>query len=70
VGICKPDPAIFALLIERLSMPSEQVLFVDDREDNLAAARELGIRGHLFHSAAALREDLLRHGILPARPQS
>src|SRR5262249_6078706 len=60
VGIGKPDPAIYELLLRRLSVPGERVLFVDDRKDNLAAACELGIRGHLFKGAAALREDLLR----------
>src|SRR5205823_4947633 len=48
LGLCKPDPAIYHLLLERLGLPGAQVLFVDDREDNLAAAAALEIRGHLF----------------------
>jgi putative hydrolase of the HAD superfamily len=66
VGICKPDPAIYAHLLLRLGLPGAQVLFVDDREDNLAAAAELGIRGHLFQEAVGLRTDLHRLGLLEA----
>jgi 2-haloacid dehalogenase len=64
VGLCKPDPAIFALLLQRLGLPGERVLFVDDRDDNLAAAVALGIRGHLFVDAQRLRQDLERLGVL------
>jgi putative hydrolase of the HAD superfamily len=64
VGICKPDPAIYALLLQRLGLPGEHVLFVDDREDNLAAAAQFGIRGHLFQGGPGFRADLERLGIL------
>jgi putative hydrolase of the HAD superfamily len=58
VGMCKPDPAIFDLLLERLKLPGERVLFVDDRDDNLAAAAPLGIQGHLFTDPVRLRQRL------------
>ena len=58
VGLCKPDLAIFGLLLERLELPGERVLFVDDRDDNLAAAAALGIQGHLFTDPVRLRQRL------------
>jgi putative hydrolase of the HAD superfamily len=42
VGMRKPDPAIFALLLERLSLPAEACVFVDDLAVNVEAARALG----------------------------
>ncbi|GAA1961646.1 HAD family hydrolase [Kitasatospora viridis] len=42
-GVRKPDPAIFRLVLDRLGVPAEECLFVDDSEQNLAAAAELGI---------------------------
>jgi putative hydrolase of the HAD superfamily len=42
VGVRKPDPAIFALLLERLDLPAEECAFVDDLVVNIDAARELG----------------------------
>lgn len=48
VGIAKPDPAIYRLAAERLSLPPEACVFVDDYEQNVTAAREVGMHGVLF----------------------
>ena len=42
-----------------------QVVFVDDNPANCAAARALGIDAIHFESAAALRPELQRAGVLP-----
>jgi putative hydrolase of the HAD superfamily len=42
VGLRKPDPAIYALVLERLGVPAQACVFVDDVDVNVAAARELG----------------------------
>jgi putative hydrolase of the HAD superfamily len=42
-GLRKPDPAIFRLVLGKLGVPAERCLFVDDSEENLAAAHGLGI---------------------------
>jgi putative hydrolase of the HAD superfamily len=42
VGLRKPDPAIYALVLERLGLPAEQCVFVDDLDVNVEAARALG----------------------------
>ena len=42
VGMRKPDPAIFALVLERLRLPAEACAFVDDLEHNIDAAAALG----------------------------
>ncbi|WP_439681591.1 HAD-IA family hydrolase [Embleya sp. MST-111070] len=42
-GVRKPDPAIFRLVLGRLGVSAERCLFVDDSEENLAAAYRLGI---------------------------
>jgi HAD superfamily hydrolase (TIGR01509 family) len=44
VGARKPDEAIYRMLISRIGVPAEQIVFVDDRPANLAPARQLGIR--------------------------
>jgi len=40
VGLRKPDPAIFRLIVERLGVPGERCVFVDDHPGHLAAAVE------------------------------
>lgn len=41
-GVRKPDPGIFRLVLDKLSMLAERCLFVDDGEESLAAAYRLG----------------------------
>ncbi|ADB50254.1 HAD family hydrolase [Conexibacter woesei] len=43
VGMRKPDPAIYELLLERLGVAAEATLFLDDLEVNCDAARALGM---------------------------
>lgn len=43
VGLRKPHRAIYELTLERLGLPAEQVVFVDDAEPNLLGASEVGL---------------------------
>jgi epoxide hydrolase-like predicted phosphatase len=43
VGMRKPDPAIYALTLERLGLVAEQCLFVDDFAHNCEAAAAAGM---------------------------
>lgn len=57
-GWRKPDTGAFHDALERLAVPAEVCLFVDDREDNCRAAREVGIRALEFRNADELRHEL------------
>jgi len=43
VGLRKPDPAVYRLTCERLGLPPEECIFVDDLECNVDAAAALGM---------------------------
>ncbi len=43
VGMRKPDPGIFAVALDRLGVPGEACVFVDDMAHNLPPARALGM---------------------------
>ena len=58
VGLIKPDPAIFHLTAGRIGVRPEEALLVDDREANIASARETGMAGIRFQSLGQLREEL------------
>jgi len=45
VGLRKPDPAIYALAAERLGLPPDQIVFVDDLRPNVRAAAAAGMVG-------------------------
>jgi putative hydrolase of the HAD superfamily len=44
VGIRKPEPAIFELMLARLDAPATSAVFVDDVASNLPAAQDLGLQ--------------------------
>lgn len=46
-GLNKPDPRAFEIALQALGADAAEVLFLDDREDDIEAARALGIRAHL-----------------------
>ncbi len=57
VGLRKPDPAIYALAAERLALPPSRIVFVDDLERNVAAARACGMVGIQHRREAAATTD-------------
>ncbi|MGA8847441.1 MAG: HAD-IA family hydrolase [Nocardioides sp.] len=57
-GLAKPDHAVYELLVARTGLPRSSLVFVDDREDNVAAAHACGIRALVFTEAERLRADL------------
>jgi putative hydrolase of the HAD superfamily len=60
VGIRKPDPGIYEITLERLGVPAQATLFVDDVELNCHAARELGIEAVWFQDTEQAIEDIER----------
>lgn len=51
VGLAKPDPNIYNLVLRLCSSEPEEAIFVDDFVENIEAANQLGIHGILFKNA-------------------
>jgi 2-haloacid dehalogenase len=66
VGMAKPDPRIFHLLIDRFRLDPPTTVYVDDSPANVAAADALGMVGLRFRDAETLRVDLARLGLVAA----
>jgi HAD superfamily hydrolase (TIGR01509 family) len=64
VKLVKPDPRIFALLLEKIGRQAQECLLVDDSIANIETARQLGFRTIHFQSAEKLRAGLRVMGIL------
>ena len=58
----KPESAFYERLVTATSCHPGAVAFVDDREVNVAAARESGLRATLATDAASLRRRLADWG--------
>ncbi len=60
IGHAKPEPDAYRWWLRALGHAPDRVLFVDDREENIRAARALGMHGHLFTTPARLAQTLAR----------
>ncbi|ETK37238.1 HAD family hydrolase [Microbispora sp. ATCC PTA-5024] len=58
MGLVKPDPRIYRRVVETLGVRAGDVVFVDDRLENIAGAEEAGLSGIHFRDASTLRDDL------------
>ena len=58
-NLAKPEPEIYHLLLDRLGTAPEETLFLDDKLENIEAARKLGLPALQFSTVAQLRQDLI-----------
>ena len=63
LGVAKPSRRIFELALAMAQAEPSRSVFIDDREQNLAPARALGMHALRFTTADALRHDLAALGV-------
>lgn len=61
----KPDPELYDTVIGSLDVPAGEILFVDDRKENVDSASQLGIQSVLYESFEDLRDRLSHRYDLP-----
>lgn len=64
IGIEKPDLKAYELMLTKLNLQAKEVIFVDDRPENIESAKAIGLDAILFESEQQLRNELNRRGIL------
>jgi HAD superfamily hydrolase (TIGR01509 family) len=63
-GLVKPDPRIFELFLTRFGLRAEDVLFIDDSERNVVAARGVGMEALHFVDGVDVGAELRARGLL------
>ncbi len=63
LGAMKPDPPIYQAAVEAAGIPAGEVFFTDDRPENVAGAKQVGIDAVLFTSPQQLIADLTHRGV-------
>lgn len=63
IGAKKPDQKAFEILLTRLKVSPEEIIFIDNKQRNVDAANKLGIDAILFTTAEQLKKDLKERGI-------
>ena len=63
LGMRKPEAAIYRLAIDVVGGKPERILFIDDRPENVDAAKAQGMATIRFQGAEALRRELVNLGV-------
>jgi putative hydrolase of the HAD superfamily len=58
IKVAKPDPEIFRRALDILGTTAQQVVYVDDLSENVAAARSLGMQAFQFIDTLSLTRQL------------
>jgi putative hydrolase of the HAD superfamily len=64
MGVRKPTHAIYTRVMGMTQSDPRRTVFIDDREQNLAPARAMGVETLLFRGADELRKDLGKLGLV------
>ncbi len=62
-GVAKPDSSLYRIALERLKVLPENCIFLDDRPENIEAARQLGINAIHFHNTPQAVCELEKSGV-------
>lgn len=63
-GHLKPDPAMYRLACSSLGAEPGEIVFIDDLDQNVRAARQFGMRAYQFTSVIELIRELESDGLL------
>ncbi len=58
IGYAKPDPRVYTNAAQRLSVPVQQCLFIDDTAVNVTAAQAIGMPAIQYRQLSDLRDAL------------
>ncbi len=64
IGMIKPDADIYEFLLASHSLTAAETVFIDDKGENVEAARALGFQGIRFTEPRSLRTALAELGLL------
>ena len=59
VGLDKPDPRFYQLILDKLGIKADEAVFVDDFIENVKGACALGIKGVHFKNSQQVRQAVL-----------
>jgi len=62
-GIAKPEETAFRMAVAAAEVPIQRCYFIDDKPENIEAAASVGLAGHIFRNAVALKAALRKTGL-------
>ncbi len=61
--IAKPELAIYQAAAAGLATPTERILFIDDKPENIAAAKDAGMQAILYSDHASFEREMESRGL-------
>lgn len=61
MGYAKPDEEAYKLVLKKINVKPREAIFVDDRGENVEAAKELGINGIVFKTLEQFKQELQKY---------
>lgn len=65
INLAKPEPAIYLHAVEGLGAPPANILFIDDREENIAPALAVGMQAIQYTDHATFLQEMNTRGLAP-----
>jgi len=63
VNLIKPEEAIYRKLLSMLNVKADELVFFDDKAENIAGARAVGMEAILWKNAENARRELISLGV-------
>lgn len=63
LGLMKPEKEIYEHTLKELNTKPEECVFIDDKVENVEAAKNLGINGIVFQNKEQLKQELEKLGM-------
>lgn len=70
MGVEKPSPEAYKILLDTLGLSAVDVVFIDDKKENIEAAKSIGIDAIWFESTDQVRDELTKRDALKRRAPS
>jgi len=62
-GVMKPERRIYEITLERLGSKAGQAVFIDDRQDYIRGAKDVGLNTILFKTIDQVKDELIGLGV-------
>lgn len=62
-GVMKPERRIYEITLERLGSKAGQAVFIDDRQDYIRGAQDVGLNAILFKTIDQVKDELIGLGV-------
>ncbi|BFM49052.1 HAD family phosphatase [Marinomonas sp. THO17] len=64
LGLVKPEPDIYQVVLDKLQVPAQDILFVDDNQINIDMAQSLGMHAYRVKGVTEARQVLEKYQVL------